>query len=699
MSLRDLSIRPTYDTSDPEIDPVSEFLEPCLESSIKYDRLSGYFSSQVLSLAAKGLCDFLDGNGHMRLLMSSALNPVDFSFLENALRENLNYEHLFGELSFSSESMVSLVSRRHLEAMCWLLSQNRLEIRVVTYQGDASLNHTPIFHPKVGIFSDLDGNKISFSGSINETISGWTENSEEFKVFKSWDDATSGFVLQDEYVFNKFWNQESNGNFRTIPLPEAIRDKLILQAPLDKPNIRNGNGNSKKSPKVSLMLRDYQQSAVSSWVEAEFKGILEMATGTGKTKTAKACIEKVLERGSTISVVTAPYEHIAKQWMKELSELKPILASGNTGWHGDIGDALNKRKLDRISNLSIIAVQNTASSQKFIDLINASLDLFENSLFVGDEVHGLGATSFQSALNANIEYRLGLSATPVRHFDEIGTEILKDYFSGTCFVFDTTEALNWRDPTSGAKALSPYRYFNTFVTLNDAEISEFRKITDELSRIFDADADFEKQKIKEMLLFKRAAIVKKASAKIPALKKLLENLNEDLQFALIYCHDFDQLADVANILEVMNISFQKITGDESNVPSKDYQYLSEREWILRNFNKGTTKVLLAIKCLDEGVDIPAARIGIILASSGNPREFIQRRGRLLRPNLNKEFAILHDFVVSPNVKSSNGNHFDMELDTFKKEMQRIEEFAKDSINADLVNNEIAKKLIEMSING
>ena len=444
-----------------------------------------------------------------------------------------------------------------------------------------------------------------------------------------------------------------------------------------------------------IEFRDYQKSAIEAWVNAGMLGILEMATGTGKTKTAKGCIQKVLGLGSSCVLVTAPFDHIAKQWLNELSEFDPILISSTSKWRVDVRSARNNKVLDRRKNLVMVAVQNTAASKAFIDLLKEIVVQFDNSMIVGDEVHGLGATSFRNVMQPYYKYRLGLSATPQRYFDEDGTESLISYFGTTAFSFTTAEALAWRDPITGARALSPYKYFPIFVTLDDDELSKYLLLSDQIARIRRDDPDPSRQKRRSNLLFQRAAIAKTAKEKIPALQKIIELKAESLEYCLIYCHDMEQLFKVGELLATVNIPYQKVTGEEGNKPETKYGGMSERDWILNQFAKSTTKVLLAIKCLDEGVDIPAARIGFVLASSGNPREFIQRRGRMLRPSEGKEYAEVYDFVVAPPDKHDDRVRSSGWLAIFEKELKRIEEFAEEALNFDQVRTTVAQKLLRL----
>ena len=698
MSLRDLTLRKTYDSGEDGVNPVQDFLEPCLSNSVQYDRLSGYFSSRVLALAAQGLGEFLASNGRMRLAMSSQLNPSDFEKLQIAMESRETYDYLFEGVDMNGDAIANILERNHFEAMCWLLAHGRLEIRIVVHTDEDELPagaYVPIFHTKIGIFSDEEDARVSFSGSVNETVAGWTGNIEEFKVFKSWDETTTEFVEADQKTFNKYWENRAGKSFETIELPEALKRRLISQSPVDMPELPT------KAPKrvkktESVKFRDYQLVAIDAWVDAGMRGILEMATGTGKTKTARGCIERVLSSGPTCVVVTAPFEHIAKQWVKELAHLSPILASGSHDWRADLRESHSSRKLGRkgSENLVVVAVQNTAASATFSDLLAEVAPSFSNVLIVGDEVHGLGATSFQDAMQPIYQYRLGLSATPERYFDEVGTQALLDFFGHTVFTFSTKAAMEWEDPETGTRALSPYKYFPIFVTLEDAELDEYLKISERIAKL-SGNNDPLRQSLRESLLFQRAAIVKTASQKVPAFEELITPMVADLKHSLIYCHDKDQLTSVGAVLKRLGVTYQKITGEETTYNESKYHDKSERDWILSQFETGKTRTLLAIKCLDEGVDIPAARTGIILASSGNPREFIQRRGRLLRPSPDKEYALIYDFVVTPPLDKLAKTKSASWIAIFKKELERIEEISSDALNRDEVRTIIANLLLRM----
>ena len=697
MSLRDLPLKRTYDSGEEGVNPVQDFLEPCLSSSVQYDRLSGYFSSRFLALAAQGLGEFLASNGRMRLAMSSQLNPNDFERLKKAMESRETYDYLFESIELDGDAIATLLERKHFEAMCWLIAQGRLEIRIVVHTDEIKSpagDYVPIFHTKIGVFSDGEGSKVSFSGSVNETVAGWIGNIEEFKVFKSWDEATAEFVVADQKTFDKYWENRAGKSFVTIELPEALKRRLVAQSPVDMPQLPTRAPKRVKKTEV-LKFRDYQLAAIDAWVDAGMRGILEMATGTGKTMTARGCIERVLDIGPACIVVTAPFEHIANQWVRELSHLNPVLASSNHKWKEEIRGAISRRKLNRLTHLVVVAVQNTASGKSFVELMDEASKEFEVQLFIGDEAHGLGATAFQNAMQNIYGFRLGLSATPRRYFDEEGTDRLLEFFGETVFSFTTSAAMAWRDPQTGQRALCDYKYHPEFVKLSDEELSEYNELSVAIFSLGGDDNSIDKQKKRESLLFKRAAIVKTAEFKIIRVWDILRSRTSSLKHCLIYCHDMVQLERVGQILLDLDVPFGKVTGSETNHVEEKYRGLSQRDWILQQFANGTTKVLLAIKCLDEGLDIPAARMGILMASSGNPKEFIQRRGRLLRPSADKEFAEIYDLLIRPAFKDDNVERSATIRSIFIKEIKRLEEIAKDAINFDDVQTKVARILLKL----
>jgi superfamily II DNA or RNA helicase len=676
MSFQELNLVGSYDSGFGDYDVVNNFYSPVLEQSTRYDRVAGYFSSRVFASAARGVAGLVRNGGKMRLITSHSFTPRDTASIQEYFSdENISNELINDFLKSYQElgSLSSSIAKSHIAAMCWMLREGYLEIRVVVPNTADLSSISPEdfdkFHPKFGLFYDNENQCIAFSGSVNETEGAWKRNIENFDVYQSWTQGESKWITPKVERFEKLWNGDLTGKWRTIDLPTAVKDKIISDyAPTDFPiDLEGTNYNNQYN------LRYYQKDAVAAWIDSSRIGILEMATGTGKTRTAKACIASTIELGSLLTIVIAPYQHICDQWQKELSEFEPLMIGSN--WRKKLAEAHTEVSLGRRKNLTLVAVKNTAGSEDFVNAIREMYSEFNNTLLVGDEVHWLGASAFRPALIAEANFRLGLSATPARYFDEEGTDYLVEYFGGSVFKLSLGDALRITNQ-DGDRILSPYEYHPILVNLSEEELINYRELSKKIAQCRNMDDQYDMRKQLENLYNLRSAISKSAESKIPAVRELLQSLPKPLSQCLIYCADSAQLNDVAVILHELRIDSQQITGEESTVSSDKWNGMNEREFLIHNFAKGQLGVLLAIRCLDEGVDIPSARIGIILASSGNVKEFIQRRGRLMRPFKDKEMAVIYDFCVLPE----NPTDPIKDLGLVQVELRRIAEFADDALN-------------------
>lgn len=633
-SLKSMEIIETVDSGMRTQNAVDDFFRPAFSAAIKYDRVAGYFSSTVLASAGRGITSFAHRRGKMRLLTSHHLTPKDNSALENFFSSNEFSNSLVEEFEASLNNGLSVgdaAEKNHLAAMCWMLKEDLLEIRVVLpekVEEDPTTSTFELFHSKFGIFQDTQGNKVAFAGSINETSNAWTRNLENFDIFQSWIPGRDSYIDPKLRMFERLWEGADIGPWKTIELPKAVKQKLINDyAPADFPLLEQ-----KKIDDDFKGLRSYQVDAVKSWEQASRRGILEMATGTGKTRTAAQCISRTQELGSLLTVVIVPYQHIGEQWAQELSDMSPIYAS--TNWRQKISKEINEAAFGRRRNLTVIVVKNTASSSDFVQMMTEASHDFDNFLLLGDEVHWLGAPTLQNALNESANFRLGLSATPNRYFDEDGTDALFSYFGKSVYELSLEKALTLRD-TIGNPVLTPYTYHPIPVDLSPTELEKYSDFSQKIIRLRSQldNSGSNKREIYEkleLLYILRSNISKSAEFKIPVFEELISGMGKQLKDVLIYCADFNQLGEVAEILRNLQIPTQQITGKEGAHASAEFSGLSEREYIISHFAQGEIGVLLAIDCLDEGVDIPSAKTGIILASSGNVKEFIQRRGRLMR---------------------------------------------------------------------
>ncbi len=661
-----------------------DFYVPALSVATSYDRLAGFFSSAALAVAARGLSGLIHNDGVMRIVSCPMFSSADLDLLGSLydVGDRVSLAERAAIAALDVDGLADELARDHVRAMAWMLAEGRLDIRLAV-PADMELGRQGLFHEKVGIITDRSGDAVCFSGSINETAAAWLDNIEQFKVFKSWNEDDRELVDFDGENFQEIWNQSSH-DVDVVELPQAVKRKMVALAPKDLEDLdleEYARRRQRKRNKVAVKLRDYQVQAVDAWEQAGHRGILEMATGTGKTKTAAECIRRLNASGErALTVVTAPYQHIAVQWTKELADLHPVLAHGGTGWKAKLADMTADIKLGSRRQVTVVAVANTAGSSAFVDWVEKQASVFDTRLFIGDEMHGLGAKETRRALLESYTHRLGLSATPDRYFDEEGTEYLRNFFGDVVYVFGIKEALAWEDPVSGLSALCPYEYHPVEVHLEGEELEQYLEISNKLVA-FSNKTDEESMKRLELLLFKRAAIVKTASQKAPVLREILDRVGT-VEHCLVYCHSTEQMIAANEVLHSRNISYHRFTGDEGTAPLPEYGGVSEREVILRGLDDGTYQALVAMKCLDEGVDVPSARLGVILASSGSPREYIQRRGRLLRRSPGKKKAVIYDLVVVPDPSVMTDDRLRrIEHDIWKKELSRVEEFGSCADNA------------------
>jgi len=577
--------------------------------------------------------------------------------------------------------------RDHVGALAWMLKHRVLEIRLAIPVDDAGnplthdvLAQQGLFHLKVGLLEDYDGNQVSFSGSLNESAAGWTMNVEEFKVFRSWEASEVDYVRADLAKFQRFWEQRS-ARVRVLDIPQALREKFIDLAPADPVDSLERRYSTRKQRRKKLF--HHQREAVRSWLNRGRKGIFAMATGTGKTVTALGCLEATAkEFRSLTTVISCPYSHLLSQWKKELAEYgityeKLVTADAtNPRWKDELANALADMNMGYCTRLIVLTTHKTASSSVFIETITSHTSSSIELMLVADEVHALGAQKLRRALLPEYRSRLGLSATPDRWFDPSGTQALMDYFGGVAFEFGLDQAIGTVNPATGLTYLVPFSYAPHFLPLTEDELIRYMEISRKLVSFLSAGDPSEWPEAAQLLLFKRANIIKDAEAKYSALSDLIEELGpDDMSHTVIYCSPH-QLRKVLQILNRFRIPCHRFTMNEGTSPRAELGHLSERDYILQKFAEGRFRVLAAMKCLDEGVDVPPARRAILMASSGNPREYVQRIGRVIRQYPGKQTAEIHDFVVAPLLNDYLGPELrEVERRVFAKELVRCEDIA------------------------
>lgn len=414
-----------------------------------------------------------------------------------------------------------------------------------------------------------------------------------------------------------------------------------------------------------LVLRDYQREAIVNWFKNHGRGTLKMATGSGKTITALAVATELYHRiGLKILLIICPFRHLVLQWAQEAKKfnLAPILAFESASeWQNLLTQQLYLINSNSLEFLTIIATNSTFITEKFQSLIPY---FHPKTLIVGDEAHNLGTPRFLSALPSNIGLRLALSATPERHFDDGGTELLIDYFGKVIQPeFTIGDAIK-------KGALVGYNYYPILVELTEEEARKYAKITQKICWAISDGEDIENSPRLRSLLLQRARLVAVAENKLIALRNLM-NERREMKPTLFYCGD-GNVSQNTRQLEAVT----QILGKELNYKINTYTAetpTEERERIKKQLVNGELDGIVAIRCLDEGVDIPMIANAVILASSTNPRQFIQRRGRILRPFPGKKEANIFDMIVMP--PAMERDIWLIERSLLKRELARLVEFA------------------------
>lgn len=696
MNFKDLNIKPCYESGVDDI--IEDYYVPVLGVSIQYDRIAGFFSSTSLAVAARGVADFITNGGKMRLITSPRLNGEDIEIVKKIVENDTALN--VSDFGIDLNNLEDEFEKNHVKALGWMLATGLLEMKLaIVFNEDGTIcdNETitekGLFHQKVGVLTDADGNEMSFSGSINETASAWVNNDEEFKVFKAWTDSYDYFI-RDKKRFDEIWNGRRR-NIKLYNLPKAVCDNLIhYSKDFDRESIsltqyrkKKKSSNSPKNNQISLF--DYQEKAIRKWKDNSYQLLFEMATGTGKTRTAIAGISMIKNMASkSVTIVSTPQNTLSKQWKEELEKFDlgfdaSVIIDGTvTRWNALLSKLLLDNAVGLANHIVIFTTHATASSEKFIATITSDLSITSKSIFVGDEVHWLGARKYSRALLPQYEYRIGLSATPSRWFDDDGTLFLSNYFGNDNFIFSIHDALTKTNPLTGKHFLVNYYYYISSVSLNEIETSEYRKVSQQLLWIQSKiKTEKEAQERYDRLLEKRANIIKNAEAKYAELERILDVLDTKGELSnLIIFVSPEQIERVMQILFDRNIMFHKLTESEGTRKEKKYGGLSEREHIIKSFKANQYKALLAIKCLDEGIDIPTASIGILMASSTNPREYVQRIGRIIRQSEGKTFASLFDICVG-KISGLEEEELELEKKIRKKESIRLSDIAENSINS------------------
>jgi len=677
--LNDLVFEATYIKTRNEL--FDEFYKPCLENSILYDRISGYFGSSVFLIFNTALKTFINNNGKIRIICSPVLKEEDLLAIKNGYDERLiqkigsELNSVLDELQKEYPNSTLLLSK--------MISSAILDIKLAVFEKDSYAER--LMHDKAGIFSDREGNFVAFRGSINETFKGVSEygNSESFDVFTSWEDEKDKkrvSIVKDQ--FESMWNEREK-NIRILDIPSVTIDKIgslissysideLLSVSIEELYRLNKKWYAETGAN-SRHAKKHQINILNNWEKNNRKGIFEMCTGSGKTFTALCAIRESVFDKNEVPMILVPSDLLFDQWEQELNKIFGktinILKIGS-------GNKLNKSKLRMYTmpgvNLQrfILTTYIMASKNEFISNVNWGGHIF----LVCDEVHNAGSPQNRRILDSNVGPRIGLSATPKRYFDEVGTNKIIEFFGGILEPrYTIKQAID-------DNVLSEYFYFVNEVLLTTEEQEKWNDLTTKINRKITQNKNavsFDEINGLEMLLFLRADVIKKAVGKLDVTRDiLLKNYKEDQRW-LIYLDDSEQVKQLMNILEQED----KLRGNIFEYHTSSRNDLDQT----LSYFKHNGAILLAINCLDEGVDIPEIDHAIILSSSKNPRQYIQRRGRVLRTSLSKNFAYIYDCLVSPNSLEQDLNK---NLSILRGEIARAHEFALNAKNKAIVLNRL-----------
>lgn len=675
--LHDLHLKKAY--HKPEDDIAAAFYLPAVAAATRYDRAVGFFSSSIYVIAWSSLRQFVANGGKMRLICSPVLSDDDHEALREGYSERAEADAAEQIQADFARMLAAPMLARPATVLASLVATGVIDCRLAWIGDAAGGRPRRLFHDKVGLLGDGES-EIAFKGSMNETWSGLSldGNLESVDVFVSWGGDRERERIEDErQYFERLWDNSWPG-VTTIPLPASARADIISAADAAGwPEIVDDicldlEGSSKWSPEADRpggrIPRAHQRKALDGWIDADRRGIFEHATGSGKTFTAMCALNDAFRRDE-VPLILVPSDLLFQQWRDELQDLFAskglqllLCGAGYSGWKQDARlRNWTQPSVAQAPPRAVLASLRTAASPSFLSLCEEGNHLF----VVADEVHRLGAEGARRIFELDSGARLGLSATPERAGDPEGTQAILDYFQGIVPPpFGITEAV-----ASGA--LTPYAYSVHPIGLEADEQEAWQKLTDEYRRLYaraessgQADDSGIAARLK-MLLIRRARIVKAARGKVAAAASILKAHYQHGQRWIVYCDDQVQLGEVRGALREAGL-----------VDAHEYHsaMAGDRARTLERFNS-LGGIVVSIRCLDEGVDIPAVSHALILASSRNPREFIQRRGRVLRRAEGKALAYIHDVVVAPHASDEgDGNSI------LAGEIARAIEFGTHAIN-------------------
>lgn len=677
MSFKDLSIKNEYRSFNDNI--VKDFYIPVLGEAILYQRAVGFFSSSALVMLANGIEGLIKNGGRIEIVASPRLSKEDVDEISRGyeLRKVI-------EQALLRELDALPVECETLSYVASLVATGKLDIKIAFL---SSHKEIAMYHEKMGLMTDGDGNVIAFSGSMNESENAFSMNYEAFDVFCSWTEDKKR-VQKKQLAFQAIWEDYEPG-IQTIEFPDVVCRKLYSynQELAGRYPEVSEQENFNAHPEGAMYLpvhfhaRPYQENAVVEWKKHGYRGIFDMATGTGKTLTALLGLWQLFtdNQERLAIIITCPYQHLVDQWVEDIETfgIRPIIGysdSPQKKWKKNLEQAVRSFRLGVLNFFCFITTNASFVTKKVQEQMGL---LGADTVYVVDEAHNMGAGYYRKYLPENIGYRLALSATLERYQDEAGTAALSSYFGEKCITYSLKEAIR-----SGM--LTRYYYYPILTYFDRDELDDYLGLTVQISQAMKKkNGKMVLSEYAKQLLMRRSKIIAGAKGKLPELKRQMEpHISE--KHILIYCGS-------ATIKENGDDEFgrrqidlvSEMLGNDLGMRVGRFtsrENIKERAQIRDAFSKGDLlQALVAIKCLDEGVNIPNIQTVFILASSTNPKEYIQRRGRVLRKALGKDYAVIYDFVTLPFPVNEIGTQSESVIHAtkglIKRELIRMLDFA------------------------
>jgi len=677
MGLRSLNFKKFYRTNSDKV--VDDFLIPALQHAISYDRAVGFFTTSGLLSLSPGIISLIKNGGSIRVIASPLLAIDDFEAIRNGYSiDEIVLERLLSEL----ENVDDMADRSKLDIISNLIASKRMSIKI-------AFSPRGIYHEKICIITDLDGDFVTFNGSMNETYSAFYNNMESIDVFSSWEEHIDQYAKQHLLSFEEIWDNTAK-NISVIDFPDAVENKLFDKYKLSETtdeaiqkyeSLLQNSDNNLDPPSAEKKLFPFQTLAIEEFKSNNYRHFFEMATGTGKTFTAVHAIKELIQNVSNLfTIILVPLIDLQEQWINELKDagFPNVQRIGGPKSPDNWLYYFNQNLLDYMagddSHIIYVAVYDSFFS-KLVD----QLKNIKNVFVIVDEAHNLSVNQLKK-MPENAIYRLGLSATPEKH-DEAETENILNYFlseTKVSYKYTIEDAID-------AGFLSRYYYHPIFTYLNDDEFSKYISYSKKIAILQNMDP-INKDALGAALR-DRSLILKKADNKIVKLIEMILSPDYNFTNSVVYCGQGKYGDTDQSLIEIVTKAF----GDSKYVVSTYTSQTENRDVVLNQFKNNFYDVLVAIKCFDEGLDVPQLDKIYIMSSDRLKRQTVQRRGRVLRvcKETGKQFAYIYDMVVFPPL---NHGDFNSANNLIQNELYRVNEYNKLAEN-NVENSTLISKFI------